>query len=492
MTPPAPDSSSPTNAAVPRRELLLGAAASAAALGSAHVARAVPALGFGRAHAAPSPNDTLRIGVIGTGARGQDHLWALGYAVDDPVYAHRKGTVVEPIAGTAVVAVCDAYEDKLDQAHAAVRARGGQPGRYTSWRKMLDEAHLDAVVIATPDHLHGPLALAAVEAGCDVYVEKCMTNRAEELAPLGAALEKHGRILQVGYQMHQDRLHQLAREMIAHGELGEVHSVQTFLHRNTESGAWKHPDAARGAALRERIHWDEFLGGAPAREFDASRFFEWRQYWDYSTGLSGDVFSHTLSAAQYLLDLPLPETASASGGVYHWRDQRETPDHFSATVEFPSKRVQVNFLSTLSNSFFRRSALAVCGSKATLELSWRLSVYAEQGSELFERLDKEKRRPYERPYVDIQDNAARLVVQGAPSSRWLEGRGATATTAADGSVHDTTRLHHEEWVRCIRARTQPSASYASSLCSTIGAHLATQSYRQGRRMRWDAEKRQIV
>ncbi|TAJ05068.1 MAG: hypothetical protein EPO68_16705, partial [Planctomycetota bacterium] len=147
-----------------RRQLLRGAAASAAALAAARVARAVPAVGYGRTQDAPSPNDALRIGVIGTGARGQDHLWALGYAVDNPVYAHRKGTVVEPIAGAAVVAVCDAFEDNLDQAHAAVAARGGKPGRYTSWRKMLDEARLDAVVIATPDHLHGPLALAAVEA----------------------------------------------------------------------------------------------------------------------------------------------------------------------------------------------------------------------------------------------------------------------------------------------------------------------------------------
>lgn len=467
--PPSPSS---------RRHVLRLAGASATALAAANLTRALPIL-----RGPEDPLETIRIGIVGVGNRGQDHMWALGFPPRDPTYQQRKNKLLDPIANVQVVAACDVFDEHLDAACAAIEGRGLKPLRYVDYRKMLDEAKLDAVVIATPDHMHAPIATAAAEAGCDVYVEKCMTNSLDEIAVLGKALGEHKRVLQVGYQLHQDQMHQLAREIIARGTLGEVHSVQTYMNRSGPTAGWNSP-RVKNPPPASAIHWNEFLGVAPKRDYDPARFFEWRRYWDYSTGISGDLFSHVLSAVQFVLGLGMPGAVTASGGVYHWRDGRETPDTYSTLLEFPSERTSLSFNCTLSNSFFKRSSMTFFGTEANLELSWNVRVYPERLSVRYASELKSGKYAPEQPFIDISDSAAGAVVQSAPSSLWLEGRGATLTTGKDGKVRDTTRLHHEEWVACMRARTQPSASFENSLVSTVGSHLGTRSYREGRTFRW--------
>ncbi len=465
-----------TTSAITRRDALKSAAG-IGALGALGAPFPTPALLKG------SPNERIRIGVIGVGRRGSDHLRALGYPRLD---AASDGTV---IPDTEVVAVCDAFEDNLDRAVTQVAHTGAKPGRYVDHREMLEKEHLDAVVIATPDHLHVPLSIDAARAGCDVYVEKCLSNDVPQAIELGRVLQEEKRILQLGLQLHQDRIHRLAAEVVQAGTLGDVHMVQLFISRNGPQGAWVAPQASKAALQRERLHWELFLGHAPKRDFDPLRFLQWRHYWDYSTGISGDIFSATLGTAQAILNLGMPSSAVASGGIYHWKDARETPDHFHTILEYPDRNLSVTFLCALANQYPNHMT-RVFGDDATMEVSFDLKVYPDRFSKRYRaELDSGKLKATE-PFMTVSAEGAELTTEAAPSELWLEGRGMTKTVR-DGRVVGTTRLHHEEFIDCIRERREPSCGYETALKSTIGCHMATAAYRHGTRVGWDAARQQI-
>ena len=430
----------------------------------------------------PRPNEVIRIGVVGTGKRGMDHLRALGYPA--PGKAVGPGT----LSDIEVVAVCDTYENNLLKAVTHVEAAGGKPASYSDHRVMLEKEDLDAVVIATSDHNHAPIAMDAARAGCDVLVEKCMANSAEEAVELGRVLEETGRILQVGYQLRQDRLHRLARDVINNGTLGKVHSVQLFFNRSGPEAAWNRT-IPKDPNLKDKIAWEQFLGNAPDTAFDPHRFFEWRRYWDYSTGISGDLFSHALDAATLLMGLGIPTSGISSGGVYHWKDGRETPDTWSAILEYPDHDLSVSFLCSLSNQY-PNHATRVLGNDASLELSTDLRVYPDRFSERYaEDLAAGKLKARE-PMIELSDQNAKKITEAEASKLWLEGRGMTLTTR-DGEQRSTTRLHYANLFDCMRTREQPDASYASSFRSTIGCHMCTTSYKEDRRVVWDAEAQEI-
>lgn len=429
----------------------------------------------------------MRYAIVGTGKRGQGHLRALGCPVGK-TNSGKPGTGLQPIPGVRIVAVCDAFDPHRLTAAAAVEAVFGHCSTYVDYREMLEKEDLDAVVIATPDHLHTPVAIAAARAGCDAYVEKSVSNNLGETLELGRVLRETGRIIQVGYQQRQDHIHAQAKSVLAKGHIGQVHMIQTFFNRGGEAGAWISPYEKPGAEpARGQIHWDQFLGNAPRSEYSPERYFGWRRYWDYSTGIFGDVATHLLAMAEDLVDAPIPTSVSAHGGIYHWHDGRETPDQVTASFDYGDRQLQFSFLGSLGNSFPKQSTTFL-GEDGTLELDWRLRVYADQFSPKYADRIAAGTLNARSPFIHIEDGAAKLAVKAAPSELWLGGRGATLTTRPDGQVRDTTRLHHEDLADCIRTRNEPKASYERSLGSTIGALLATISYREQRTVIWAEER----
>ena len=468
-----------------RRTLLGAGARGLGLLGGAAAVGALP-----RAVTAPLPAilrrrprlDALQVGVIGIGNRGRGHLNSLGYAGKGA----RRDRQNDPIDGVEVVAVCDTFEDHLDLGVERVRDAGRTPARYVDYRKMLEREDLDAVVVATPDHAHAPIAIAAARAGCDVYVEKCMTNTIDEALELGRVLADTERILQCGYQLRQDGIHRQAREHVRRGYLGDVHMVEVVLRRSGNNAAWRKPIAENGGPPREKVHWEQFLMNAPKREYDPERYFEWRRFWDYGTGIAGDILSHVLDAASMVLDLGIPSSAVAAGGIYHWKDGRETPDTYTSVLQYDDRDTAVSFNCTMSNAFQDQATLYL-GSEATMRLTWKLQIFPDLNSEKYRRgLDSGKLKNT-KPMIVIEDAAAGRMRSAAPSEAWLEGRGMT-DTMRDGVEHDTTRLHHTEFFECVRARRQPSAGYPTALASTIGAHLSHLAYVGGRRVTWNAEE----
>jgi predicted dehydrogenase len=280
-----------------------------------------------------SPNDRIQVGMIGVGARTLSKSGLLEAAVEVP--------------GVEVIGVCDAYKGRVTRALENLRGRAKDYGDH---RAMLADPSIDAVVIATPDHWHKQMTIEAFAAGKDVYLEKPMTYAIDEGPAMIAAAEKSGRILQVGSQGISSRLQEMAREIVKSGKLGQVNLIRASYDRNSESGAWLYPIPPD--ADPKSVSWDQFLGPAPKRPFSLERFFRWRCFWDYSGGISTDLFVHLMTTIHYVMEATVPETVVATAANYRHEKTHEVPDTLNASAVYGRE----NFIVSLSGTFNAASA----------------------------------------------------------------------------------------------------------------------------------------
>jgi predicted dehydrogenase len=456
-----------------RRELLRGASMT---LAGAPLLAARPTAALANPRPRFRIDNTVRLGIVGAGRRGHDIIARLGYPSDK---ANAPDVRIENVD---LVSVCDVFAGNRHSAVAAISRVHSPPAIHRDYREMFERDDLDGVIIATPDFSHAPIATAAIEAGIDVYLEKCAANTPDQLRALERALAKHDRILQVGYQLHQDVLFSNAVEIFRRGWIGEVRMARFEVHRNGPNGQLRHPLLQYGQAPdASEVDWELFLAGiAPERDYDPERFFEWRKFWDYSNGSCGDNQSHSVDAAEFVLGLDLPTSAMASGGVYQWGGQRETPDVLTAAVEYADAGVSVLFTSIDANQHMVPGTWFY-GTEGTMHVSWELKVFPDRFSERYaERLGRGELDVNE-PMLHLENRAAAAALEGDASELWLAGRGATKTTRGDGTF-DTTRLHLEDWLTSMRDRTQPSSPLASAKGSTLAAMMSAESYRSGRRV----------
>jgi len=259
--------------------------------------------------------------------------------------------------GVKLTAVCDVYQGRLTRSR---ELWGNDLFTTRDYREILSRKDIDAVVVATPDHWHARIAIEAMEAGKDVYVEKPMMQRISEGPGLVAAQKKTGRILQVGSQRVSSIVYQKAKDLIDAGAIGELNLVEAWWDRNSAIGAWQYslpPDAST-----ETIDWDHFLGHAPKRSFEPLRLFRWRNYKDYGTGVAGDLFVHLFSGLHFITGAIGPTRVLSTGGLRFWKDGRDVPDVMLGLYDYPARgkmpafnlALRVNFVNGASeNSGFR-------------------------------------------------------------------------------------------------------------------------------------------
>ncbi|HKE56482.1 MAG TPA: Gfo/Idh/MocA family oxidoreductase, partial [Pyrinomonadaceae bacterium] len=266
-------------------------------------------------------NDRINIGCIGVGGRGSNVM----------------GWVMEVGKGNypaQVIAVCDVYRKRLNKAKEASSA-----GLATlDYREVIARKDVDAVIIATPDHWHAPIAIEAMKAGKDVYCEKPMTRTVEEAKKFYEVQKTTNRVVQIGSQTTSSDQWWKARKAIQDGMIGQLIMSQGSYHRNTIEGEWNWPidqNAGPDAKGDDYIDWKMWLGSAPKRSFDADRFFRFRKYWDYSGGIATDLFYHVVAPLNICWGEPqFPQKVMASGGIYIFKDGREVPDTFHLIAEF--------------------------------------------------------------------------------------------------------------------------------------------------------------
>jgi predicted dehydrogenase len=215
-----------------------------------------------------------------------------------------------------LVGVCDVWDQRLEKA-----------GVFTTMdhRELLGRTDVDAVLIATPDHLHVPLLVDACAAGKDVYVESPLTHDLAEGAVAIDAVCKSGRVVQAGLQRRSLPEIGRAREMVRAGRLGRVHRVQV---------TWKGNEDGDAEAVAGSVDWGRFLGDVREQPFDACRFRNWRRYWEFGGGTFTDLMVHWVDAARWILDLGQPLEAVAIGDSMGPEGRRRTPDAAQCLLRF--------------------------------------------------------------------------------------------------------------------------------------------------------------
>ncbi len=309
----------------------------------------------------------LNIGFIGAGSRG--------YYLMERLY---KGSSELG----QVVAVCDTYAGNLTRAKDRVQTMGGNtPKTHVDYRELLADRSVDVVWVATPEHLHHEMTIAAIKAGKHVYVEKPLAHTIEEGQEIVKVVEQSGKLVQVGTQNRSNSLYIKAREMVAQGQIGEIHYVRAFWYRNSlpDNPAWRY--TIPKDADEKNTDWQRFLGPAPKRAFHKGRYYQWRLYWDYSGGISTDLLVHQTDITNFVCNQRVPLSCMASGGIYRWTeaaDDREVPDTFSAVYEYPD-RFHINYSCYFGNVQYGYGEQFM-GNEGTIEVLNRsvLNFYPEK------------------------------------------------------------------------------------------------------------------
>ena len=290
-----------------------------------------------------SPNDRIRIATIGVGGQGMS---------DTNAALRRTGPSTDqanpnPLGpGVEVVAVADLYDGRLSRAQ---EIWGKQLFTTRDYHEILARPDVDAVIVATPDHWHRKVALEAMKAGKDVYLEKPMVQNLDEGKVLIDAARETNRILQVGSQRVSSIVYQKAKDLYNAGAIGELNLVEAWWNRNSALGAWQYtlpPDASP-----QTIDWQRFLGKAAKVPFDPIRFFRWRNYRDYGTGVAGDLFVYLFSGLHFVLSSTGPVRVMSTGGLRYWKDGRDVPDVMLGIYEYPKTATHPGFNLSLKVNF---------------------------------------------------------------------------------------------------------------------------------------------
>jgi predicted dehydrogenase len=273
------------------------------------------------------------------------------------------------IPGIRLVAACDCYDGRLG---AAKEKYGADVFTTRDYQEVLARDDVDAVIVGTPDHWHGRISADALRAGKAVYCEKPMVHAIPQAYDVIQAEKESGKTFMVGSQGMSSLGNEKARELFQEGVIGELNYAEGFWARNDPIGAWQYniPDDAS----EETVAWDQFLGDAPKRPFDPLRIFRWRNYRDYGTGVSGDLFVHLFSSLHYVVSSKGPQTVAAQGGLRYWKDGREVPDVLLGMFDYPDSpshtpfnlSLRVNFVDGTSGSTFLR----LVGSEGAMDVTW--------------------------------------------------------------------------------------------------------------------------
>lgn len=424
----------------------------------------------GPAGAAMQPgaaSDRVRFGMIGIGMRGSGLL----------------ATAVQ-LPGIECVAACDLYDDRHTLANEIISGATGKTVPTTRrYQDLLGNKEIDCLVAAVPDHWHQKIVVDACNAGKDIYCEKPMTHELEEGFRMIEAARKNERIVQIGSQRRSSITFLKARELIQQGAIGEVHSVQAILGRNSPCGAWVY--APPPNLSPQNLDWETWLADAPRRPFDPIRFARWRAFKDYGEGMPGDLFVHALTGIHYVMGLDAPpERAQSTGGLFYWKDGREFPDVMTTLYDYPNLRVAVLMTQCTDQDEVTR----FLGTRGIIEVHGegeQMTVAPQDGKDdapcYYDTSYPQKlQSAYEKTWHANNDP-----MPGA--AKPIEG----SATYAFPPNYDPVKDHLWNFFQSVKTR-QPSVEDAVFGNNTsIACHMANYSYFHRSAAVWNASRRQI-
>ena len=405
-----------------------------------------------------SPNDRIQLAVIGAGGMGMADV---STALDIP--------------GAELVAACDLYDGRLE----AAREEHGQ-NLFTTrdYREVLARDDVDAILVATPDHWHARISVDALRAGKAVYCEKPMVHSVQEGYDVVQAQEESGKTFQVGSQGMSSLGNEKAKELFEEGVIGELNYAEGFWARNDPVGAWQY--AIPDDASEETVDWARFLGDKPYHPFDPLRFFRWRNYRDYGTGVSGDLFVHLFSSLHFVTSSLGPTQIQAQGGLRYWKDGREVPDVLLGMFDYPPASVhtpfnlslRVNFVDGTSGSTFLR----LVGNEGAMDVTWTEVVL--------------RRNKVSGP-TDVFQQAKEDEMEETLAQRKQMLPPAESVWMAEGGYRGAHFDHLMNFAHGVRNGTPVTEDAVFGLRAAAPALACNDCYFQERILRWDPEEMRI-
>jgi len=460
--------------------------------------------------------DTIRLGIIGYGIRGTQLMKAAGFVQPETILEWKEAAEQNPMdtryedflqqddLNVVVNGICDLFDVHAERAIRASAnvgregpggTMGKQPERYMDYKDLLAANDIDAVIIATPDHWHKRIAIDAAHAKKHIYVEKGLARMVDEVFAIRDAVKESGVVFQLGHQGRQTESYIKAKEAVEKNLLGKINLIQVCTNRNTPNGAWVydiHPEANP-----RTVDWQQYEEPCEEKHpFSAERFFRWRCWWDYGTGLSGDLLTHEYDAINQILGMGIPESAVSSGGVYFYEqpehyvsEVREVPDIWNATFEYPHLNFSLLYSATLANN--RDRGKVIMGHDASMELGNSLRIYACRESTRYkEQIESGLIQP-DLPIYTYIPGSKNVDGVTTPTEQYFADRGLLFTYRGGRRI-DTTHLHIAEWIEAIREGKQPSCNIDQAFDEGITSAMATIAYREDRKVFWDREREQVI
>jgi predicted dehydrogenase len=371
-------------------------------------------------------NERIRFGVIGVGERGAQ-------------------LTREALAcgSSECVGLADVYTRRLADARKLAPAAK----TYLDYRELLEDSSIDAVLIATPHHLHSECFVASLSAGKHVYQEKTMAFTVEDAKAMRAAYQSARRSVQIGHQALSSGQMVDAANYLASGGVGKVTAIHGRMFRNTPHGKpqWARP--LYPDMTPENLMWKAFLGSAPERDFDPDRYANWRLFQDYSGGNVHENMCHQVAFWYKVMGLQIPQAVSMSGGIYLWKDGREVPDTMHVSMEH-TEEVLFSWDSGFGNNHPGVTE-EVLGTDGTI----------------------------------IRGQQIRYLPQKVNRPDGAEALGATPTAP---------QAHMRNFFDCMRTGREPNCPFEIGFRVSITCRMAIESYWTGRLARWDAEREEII
>ena len=392
-----------------------------------------------RSRKTPSPDDKIRIGIIGLAGRGFDY--------------HLK--TFSEFPDVAITAVCDVRGEFVERALGELaKSNPDHPAKgYKDYEKLLEQKDLDAVIIATPPHWHALMATAAMEAGKDVLCEKPMSRFPMEALMMAKGAVRFKRVTQVGTQVHATENYRRVVDVVKSGVLGKVNAIRNFCTMNDDSEGLGSPESTEPPA---DLDWNQWLGPAPQVPYNEGRFRDGmhRYFKDYVDSWLHELGPHIVDLPVWAAGLGQPLSVTATAGRYGTESIADVPDTMDVIWEYPD--LLMTWTMCQANRFHfgvgkagggRRIGVIFQGTKGTLVANYSLCEFYDNDNKL----------------VDLSKLDIPEVTPKSPG-------------------------HEREFLDCIRSRKEPSCSFVNHLPLHVALNLAHVSLKLGRKLQWDSEK----
>ncbi|MFC2087413.1 Gfo/Idh/MocA family oxidoreductase [Bacteroidota bacterium] len=295
-----------------------------------------------------------------------------------------------------------------------------------------------------------------------------------------------------GHQVPQSVVFQQAKEIIKKDILGKITLIETTTNRNSADGAWiRHLDDKGNPkpGSIETIDWEQWLGTRPKVPFSIDRYYNWTKWFDYATGLIGQLFTHEYDAVNQLLHIGIPDTVVSSGGIYYWKDNREIPDLLHCVFEYPNRDLTLMYSATLASSWGRGRVFM--GNDASMVLGNSVTIQADSYSERYAEMIKQDLIDPSKPMIYISPGSGEVDAVTSATEEYYASRG-LISTKINGHNIDLTYLHIKEWIDCIRYGGETMSNIDYAFEEAVTCQMALKSYLEKRPVKWDPVKRRIV